>query len=77
MCTFDGCYYCFECHENQEYYIPAFIIHNWDFRKHHGEEKHFKFNLCKIFNIDPTPPIDLEVQSVSEEIQFNLTVWLI
>ena len=37
VCTFDGRYYCFECHENDEYYIPAFIIHNWDFRKHIGE----------------------------------------
>ena len=36
MCSYDGGYYCFECHENDEYYIPARIVHNWDFRKHKG-----------------------------------------
>ena len=36
MCSYDGGYYCFECHENDEYYIPARIVHNWDFRRHKG-----------------------------------------
>ena len=36
MCAYDGCYYCFECHENNEYYIPAKILHNWDFQKYPG-----------------------------------------
>jgi hypothetical protein len=36
VCKFDGCYYCYECHENEEYYIPTRIVHNWDFRKHKG-----------------------------------------
>ncbi|XP_061189586.1 pleckstrin homology domain-containing family M member 1-like isoform X2 [Saccostrea echinata] len=43
VCTFDGKYYCFECHENEEYYIPAFIIHNWDFRKHIVSKKSLTF----------------------------------
>ena len=37
VCSYDGGYYCFECHENDEYYIPARIVHNWDFRKHKGK----------------------------------------
>jgi len=36
-CRFDGGYYCYECHENDEYYLPALIVHNWDFRKHKGK----------------------------------------
>lgn len=43
VCTFDGKYYCFECHENDEYYIPALIIHNWDFRKHIVSKKSLTF----------------------------------
>ncbi|XP_069114407.1 pleckstrin homology domain-containing family M member 1-like isoform X2 [Argopecten irradians] len=43
LCTFDGMYYCFECHENDEYYIPAFIIHNWDFRKHKVAKRNLTF----------------------------------
>ncbi|XP_021372835.1 pleckstrin homology domain-containing family M member 1-like isoform X2 [Mizuhopecten yessoensis] len=43
LCTFDGMYYCFECHENDEYYIPAFIIHNWDFRKHKVAKRNLSF----------------------------------
>ena len=42
ICVYDGGYYCFECHENDEYYIPARIVHNWDFRKHKGN---LSFNL--------------------------------
>ena len=36
VCTYNAGYYCYECHENDEYYIPSRIIHNWDFRKHQG-----------------------------------------
>ncbi|XP_056007745.1 uncharacterized protein LOC125664377 isoform X3 [Ostrea edulis] len=43
VCTFDGKYYCFECHENDRYYIPAFILHNWDFRKHIVSKKSLAF----------------------------------
>jgi len=33
LCEFDGGLYCYECHENDEAYIPAAIIYNWDFSK--------------------------------------------
>ena len=36
VCVYDACYYCYECHENEEYHIPSRIIHNWDFNKHKG-----------------------------------------
>ena len=44
VCAYDGCYYCFECHENNEYYIPAKILHNWDFQKYPGASN--KTHLC-------------------------------
>ncbi|ELT95863.1 hypothetical protein CAPTEDRAFT_223563 [Capitella teleta] len=34
VCTYNGGYYCYECHENETYYIPSRIIYNWDFTKH-------------------------------------------
>lgn len=37
LCSFDACYYCYECHENQEACIPARVLHNWDFSKYRGE----------------------------------------
>ncbi|XP_050411842.1 run domain Beclin-1-interacting and cysteine-rich domain-containing protein isoform X1 [Patella vulgata] len=43
VCTFDGGYYCFECHENEEFYIPASIVHNWDFRKQQVCKANYKF----------------------------------
>ncbi|XP_019647034.1 PREDICTED: pleckstrin homology domain-containing family M member 1-like [Branchiostoma belcheri] len=36
VCNYDGCYYCEECHVNEEAIIPARIILNWDFKKHKG-----------------------------------------
>ncbi|WAR15293.1 PKHM3-like protein [Mya arenaria] len=42
-CKFDGWYYCYECHENDEYYIPALIVHNWDFRKQKVCKKNFEY----------------------------------
>ncbi|XP_062581127.1 uncharacterized protein LOC134242941 isoform X2 [Saccostrea cucullata] len=57
VCTFDGKYYCFECHENEEYYIPAFIIHNWDFRKHIVSKK----SLTYLQDIEDHSIIDVSV----------------
>ena len=37
VCTYDGAYYCTDCHHNDEFYIPSRIIFNWDFSKHKGE----------------------------------------
>ncbi|XP_033642374.1 uncharacterized protein LOC117302516 isoform X1 [Asterias rubens] len=34
VCNYDGCYYCYECHQDDEAIIPARILYNWDFRKH-------------------------------------------
>ena len=34
LCKFDGGYYCYECHLDEERLIPARILMNWDFRKH-------------------------------------------
>ena len=36
LCVFDGFYYCYECHENSEHSIPAYIVFNWDFRLYQG-----------------------------------------
>ncbi|KAL9971169.1 hypothetical protein ACROYT_G023660 [Oculina patagonica] len=60
VCTYDACYYCFECHENDEHVIPGRVIHNWDLRKHQVS-KHCKLFLLHIeeeplFNIDETNP---------------------
>jgi hypothetical protein len=45
VCSFDAWYYCFECHENDDYYIPALVIHNWDFRKHPGNTTYNHLNI--------------------------------
>ncbi|XP_022806244.1 uncharacterized protein LOC111343345 isoform X2 [Stylophora pistillata] len=60
VCNYDACYYCFECHENEEHVIPARVFHNWDLRKHQVA-KQCKLFLMHIeedplFNIDETNP---------------------
>ncbi|KAL4221037.1 positive regulation of ruffle assembly [Mactra antiquata] len=60
VCKYDGGYYCYECHENDVYYIPALIVHNWDFRKHHVCKKNLEFLQDKeeqpYLNIDVINP---------------------
>ena len=60
VCTFDACYYCFECHENEEHVIPGRVIHNWDLRKHQVSKQCKLFLLHieeePLFNIDETNP---------------------
>ncbi|VDN07183.1 unnamed protein product [Thelazia callipaeda] len=34
LCDYNGHYYCPRCHWNDECFIPARIIHNWDFHKY-------------------------------------------
>ncbi|KAM3723168.1 Differentially expressed in FDCP [Dirofilaria immitis] len=34
LCDYNGYYYCPRCHWNDEWFIPARIIHNWDFCKY-------------------------------------------
>lgn len=60
VCTYDACYYCFECHQSEEHIIPARVLHNWDLRKHQVS-KQCKLFLLQIeeeplFNIDETNP---------------------
>ena len=34
LCKYNGQYYCFDCHLDDERVIPARVLFNWDFRKH-------------------------------------------
>ncbi|CAG9540889.1 unnamed protein product [Cercopithifilaria johnstoni] len=34
LCDYNGHYYCPRCHWNDEWFIPARIVHNWDFSKY-------------------------------------------
>ena len=34
MCKYNGQYYCFDCHIDDERVIPARVLFNWDFRRH-------------------------------------------
>ncbi|XP_041377843.1 uncharacterized protein LOC121390161 isoform X2 [Gigantopelta aegis] len=60
VCSFNGGYYCFECHENAEFYIPAAILHNWDFQKQKVSRESFEFlvevedqPLLDVFQVNP------------------------
>ncbi|XP_023215463.1 uncharacterized protein LOC111618214 [Centruroides sculpturatus] len=68
ICSYDGYNYCSECHENDVYYIPAKIIHNWDFEMY-PVSKHAKRFLLEI---ETQPLLDLKtlnpsIYSVIEE----------
>ncbi|XP_013416946.1 uncharacterized protein LOC106178352 isoform X1 [Lingula anatina] len=56
VCTYDACYYCYECHENEETTIPAKIVHSWDFRKH----KVCKFNKDFLEQMEDEPLINMK-----------------
>lgn len=34
LCDYNGCYYCPRCHWNDEWLIPARVVHNWDCEKY-------------------------------------------
>lgn len=34
LCKYNGQYYCFDCHLDDERVIPARVLFNWDFRQH-------------------------------------------
>lgn len=60
VCCYDGSYYCYECHVDDEHVIPARIIHNWDLAKY-KVAKHAKLFLMQIdeeplFHIDELNP---------------------
>ncbi|XP_078696019.1 pleckstrin homology domain-containing family M member 1-like isoform X2 [Branchiostoma floridae x Branchiostoma belcheri] len=56
VCNYDGCYYCEECHVNEEAIIPARIILNWDFKKHKVAHSTKLFLL----QVEEEPLINLE-----------------
>lgn len=60
VCSYDGSYYCYECHVDDEHVIPARIIHNWDLAKY-KVAKQAKLFLMQIdeeplFHIDEVNP---------------------
>ncbi|XP_070561558.1 pleckstrin homology domain-containing family M member 1-like isoform X3 [Ptychodera flava] len=56
VCSYDACYYCYECHVDDEAVIPSRIIHNWDFSKHKVAK------LTKLFlqQVEDEPLINLK-----------------
>ncbi|CAH1772702.1 unnamed protein product [Owenia fusiformis] len=56
VCSYDGAYYCYECHENDEYVIPSRIVQNWDLRKH----KVCKFTKDFLHEIEEQPLINIQ-----------------
>eukprot|EP00117_Sycon_ciliatum_P040711 scpid30216/ scgid29869/ Pleckstrin homology domain-containing family M member 3 len=55
VCSYDGRYYCAECHLDEEELIPARLVHNWDFHKY----KVCKDNLEVLHVMEEQPIIDL------------------
>ena len=75
VCTYDACYYCFDCHENEEHVIPARVIHNWDLRKHQVAKQCKLFLLHieeePLFNIDETNPTLYNVINELHEVKVH------
>lgn len=57
LCHYDGHNYCYECHDNEEEFIPARIVHNWDFNKY-PVSKRAKIFLARVVK-DPLLDIKL------------------
>ncbi|XP_030842426.1 pleckstrin homology domain-containing family M member 1 isoform X2 [Strongylocentrotus purpuratus] len=55
VCGYDGCYYCYECHIDEEAIIPARVLYNWDFRK----QKVAKHTKSFLQQIEAMPLIDI------------------
>ncbi|GAB1611016.1 sorting nexin-29-like isoform X2 [Argonauta hians] len=55
VCAYDGCYYCSDCHHNEEFHIPSKIIFNWDFSKYKVSVKNLEF----LKEIQEYPLIDI------------------
>ncbi|KAF8792088.1 Pleckstrin homology domain-containing family [Argiope bruennichi] len=57
LCYYDGYNYCYECHENDVEFIPARVVHNWDFNKYPISKR------AKIFisQIEKDPLLDIKV----------------
>ncbi|GIX86702.1 pleckstrin homology domain-containing family M member 3 [Caerostris darwini] len=57
LCNYDGYNYCYECHENNLEFIPARIVHNWDFNKHAVSKRSKAF----ISRVDKDPLLDIKI----------------
>ncbi|GBM74630.1 Pleckstrin y domain-containing family M member 3 [Araneus ventricosus] len=57
LCYYDGYNYCYECHENDVEFIPARVVHNWDFDKY-PISKHAKIFISRI---EKDPLLDIKV----------------
>ena len=60
VCAYDGSYYCYECHTDDEHIIPSKVVHNWDLSKY-KVARHVKLFLMQIneeplFHIDEINP---------------------
>jgi len=47
-------YYCFDCHDGEQYYVPAKVIKQWQFKKFKGTYTHSSYynnyaDSCLIF----------------------------
>lgn len=51
VCRYDGAYYCYDCHDDEEHIIPARVIQDWDFRKY----KVSKYNKLFLMKIEEEP----------------------
>lgn len=51
VCYYDGGYYCFDCHDDEEHVIPSRVIQNWDFKRH----KVSKYNKLFLMKIEEEP----------------------
>ncbi|XP_071945942.1 pleckstrin homology domain-containing family M member 1-like isoform X2 [Antedon mediterranea] len=61
VCSYDGCYYCNECHIDEECVIPAKVLHNWDFRKH----KVASYTKTFLQQVESFPLIDVSFSNPS------------
>lgn len=52
LCDYNGHYYCPRCHWNDEWFIPARIIHNWDFNKYKVNGYVARIDNFKSFSLD-------------------------
>ncbi|XP_032227359.1 sorting nexin-29 isoform X2 [Nematostella vectensis] len=73
VCSYDGGYYCYECHMDEDHVIPARVIYNWDLRKHRVARctKLFLLQIEEepLLNIDETNPTLYSVVEELEEIK--------
>ncbi|XP_066911215.1 pleckstrin homology domain-containing family M member 1-like [Clytia hemisphaerica] len=51
VCHFDGGYYCLDCHDDEQYYVPANVISQWEFKKF----KVSRYNKLFLMKIEEEP----------------------